>query len=208
MGIKYSSNKLNRSYKGQPTLSTKNQTGARAADGVIRSISSFNNLDDKKNQIRIHTLLRGIGRFNILVFTSDMFARLSGIWIQNSNIRDIIQSVNDNLSRWRSRWSYKYDFKDGCDSNNLFRAHIISGSVDINENDQVYIDSLIKRKEGDGRIYLDDEKQAHQNYEFDWSGGEGGIVIVRPDSHICYRVVGVGETAWRDVEEYLISILS
>jgi len=36
----------------------------------------------------------------------------------------------------------------------------------------------------------------------------GAIVVVRPDSYIAFRVRGIDESAWRDVDGYFQSILS
>ncbi|KAG0314028.1 hypothetical protein BGZ99_008428 [Dissophora globulifera] len=58
---------------------------------------------------------------------------------------------------------------------------------------------------GDGKIYMDDTQGLHKKYGFTGSRGANGIVVIRPDSYIGYRVDGAGEQAWKDVQESALS---
>lgn len=132
--------------------------------------------------------------------------------IQTTNAKELEQNIESITQQWRSKWSYGSDMQDGYDGKDLFKVHVIAGSADDaagNDNDnRSSLDRLVKKSKGDGKVFLDETKTLHQKYGFSWNKSHGGIVVVRPDSHIGYRVNGAGEEAWKDVEEYFTSILS
>ncbi|KAG0213473.1 hypothetical protein BGX28_004328 [Mortierella sp. GBA30] len=68
-------------------------------------------------------------------------------------------------------------------------------------------DVLAENKPGEGKIYLDHDGVVHEKYGVAAKHGPGTIVVVRPDSHIGYRVLGTGASAWKEVDQYLESIL-
>lgn len=69
-------------------------------------------------------------------------------------------------------------------------------------------DRLADNKAGEGKVYLDHQGRIHQKYGVVGKHGPGAIVVVRPDSYIGYRVLGAGPSAWREVDQYLESILA
>ncbi|KAF9115982.1 hypothetical protein BGX27_005419 [Mortierella sp. AM989] len=217
MNVKYHENTLNKPHPTQPRPPADHQVGVRAREGLLRSILPSNSLKSEVAQIRLHELMRSIGRFHILVFTSDMLASnkisVSGTTTINgthtTNAKELDHNIDSFVTKWRSKWAYALNMQDGHkDNNDLFKVHTISGSVAFESDDKVYLDALIERSNGNGKIYLDDTKLLHQRYGFAWDKGAGGIVVVRPDSHVGYRVNGAGEQAWKDVEEYFTRNLS
>jgi hypothetical protein len=69
-------------------------------------------------------------------------------------------------------------------------------------------DRLADNKVGEGKVYLDHQGCVHQKYGVVGKHGPGTIVVVRPDSYIGYRVLGAGPSAWKEVDQYLESILA
>ncbi|KAF9115984.1 hypothetical protein BGX27_005421 [Mortierella sp. AM989] len=216
--VRYHDNSLNKPHATQPiSPSAEHRVGIRARDGFLRPIPSLNDLESEVIQLRLHELMRSIGRFHILVFTSGMLnSRKTGAGgttaingVYTTNTKKLDHDIDSFVTQWRSKWPYASNMQDGYkDNNDLFKVHVISGSVASNNEDRAYLDALIERSNGNGKIYLDDTKLLHQRYGFAWDKGAGGIVVVRPDSHVGYRVNGAGEQAWRDVGEYFTSVLS
>ncbi|KAF9957387.1 hypothetical protein BGZ72_001877 [Mortierella alpina] len=68
-------------------------------------------------------------------------------------------------------------------------------------------DALSENQPGEGKIYLDHLGVVHEKYGVAAKHSPGAIVVVRPDSHIGYRVLGTSESAWKEVDQYLESIL-
>lgn len=64
------------------------------------------------------------------------------------------------------------------------------------------------RAEGDGRVYEDIEAKVHAKFGFNGKRGPGGIVVVRPDAHVGYRVEGCQAQAWEEVDEYFSGLLT
>ncbi|KAG0054119.1 hypothetical protein BGZ83_011906 [Gryganskiella cystojenkinii] len=197
--IRYEENSLNRAHatEAQPTIEYQ-RVGGRAGDGPLFELSSVH---DETSSLYVHHLIKGVGRFHVLVFTSDQLA-LSTSAAQTA--KQLSQNIDQHLSKWRSRWCYTSTLYDGVKGQDLFKSNIITGSVSSSSDD---LDDLARNDIGDGKVYVDKTKIVHERYGCAWSHGQGGIVIVRPDSHIGYRVEGFGDQAWRDVDEYLGSIL-
>ncbi|KAG0005587.1 hypothetical protein BGZ65_010699 [Modicella reniformis] len=215
--VRYHENTINKPHATQPIPSNDDyRVGVRAQDGSLYPTMSTN---DEKNEIttlRLHELTAGIGRFHILVFTSDMLAlnnseprSINGI--KTTNVKALESNIDSHIRQWRSKWSYASAMHDGYDDKDLFKIHIIAGSLSIgqdsNDNSES-LDQLIRKQKGDGKAFLDESEELHQKYGFAWKKGHGGIVVIRPDSHIGYRVNGTGDQAWKDVEEYLSSFLA
>ncbi|CAO3574383.1 unnamed protein product [Mortierella alpina] len=68
-------------------------------------------------------------------------------------------------------------------------------------------DVLSENQPGEGKIYLDHLGAVHEKYGVAAEHGPGAIVVVRPDAHIGYRVLGASTSAWREIDQYLESIL-
>ncbi|KAF9184870.1 hypothetical protein BGZ50_003407, partial [Haplosporangium sp. Z 11] len=101
-------------------------------------------------------------------------------------------------------------------ANKLIMVHVIaSDQISAKPNDgngahsEVVSDAdpLTTKQPGDGKIYLDQEGVLHHKYGIQANKGPGAIVVIRPDSHIGYRVLGASKSAWDDVSQYLDSIL-
>ncbi|KAF9907604.1 hypothetical protein BX616_000380 [Lobosporangium transversale] len=231
--IRYNENEINRRHSVQPVPESEFQVGVRARDGTICPIptvcSEIHNSVDLE-PIRLHQILHGVGRFHILVFTSDMLltsktsASVSVIQgASTTTAKELEHNINRYLSHWRAKWSYTSKVDDGYeDHKDLFKLHVISGGFGsitelLRGTGDDTGDSSSKSKSfhvlatkslGDGKLFLDSTKALHRKYGFSWSKGSGGIVVIRPDSHIGYRVVGAANPAWMDVEEYFTSILA
>lgn len=144
--------------------------------------------------------MKGVARFHILVFTSDALASPK----QSLIAKPLAENMGHFLSQWRSRWVFSTTLRDGFEDKDLFKAHVIAGSV---SSDASGLESLLTKPAGDGKVFVDNTKVVHERYGCAWNKGQGGIIVIRPDSHIGYRVNGFDNQAWKDVDEYLRSIL-
>jgi hypothetical protein len=188
----------------------------RAQDGPLFSIVSSDDERKEETSLRLHELTMGVGRFHILVFTSNMLASnrsepRSVKGIKTINALELEEQMDNRLQHWRSTWSYASDMHDGYSGKDLFKVHVIAGTADLNHNNSDLrggLERLAKKAKGDGMVFLDKTRALHQKYGFSWNKGHGGIVVIRPDSHVGYRVNGVGEQAWKDVNEYFSSFLT
>jgi hypothetical protein len=69
---------------------------------------------------------------------------------------------------------------------------------------------LASKGVGEGKAYFDPEGLLHSRYGVEVAArGEtnGAIFVIRPDTHIAYRVQGLDDLAWKDVDAYFESIL-
>lgn len=202
--VRYVENSLNKAHPTQPQPGPNFQVGVRAADGpLIEAVSEkteTTNFDDK-TPIRVHSLTRGVARFHLLVFTSDALASPT----RALAAKTLAENVDHHLSKWRAKWIFSTKVRDGFEDQHLFKAHVIAGSI---SSDASGLESMLIKPIGDGKVYVDNTKVVHERYGCPWSRGQGGIVVLRPDSHIGYRVDGFGDQAWRDVDHYLRSILA
>lgn len=201
--VKYKENALNRD-SATPSAHSSFEVGIRAHDGLIRTVPGS---QEEGKDLRLHDITTGIGRFHILVFVSDILASSSPTVIQGistTNLKELEQNIDDFVPRWREKWSYTSPMSDGYSDNDIFKVNVIAGdlSPDVNSS------ALINRSVGNGKIFIDSSKSVHANYSFSWKEGHGGIVVVRPDSHVSFRVEGAGERAWKAVDRYFASILS
>ncbi|KAG0213469.1 hypothetical protein BGX28_004324 [Mortierella sp. GBA30] len=204
--VRYEENVINKVHNTQKATHAEQQVGIRAKDGPLCAVG-LPASEKTPSRLRVHDLMLGIGRFHILVFTSDMLAysaggeRIQGISITSAN--ELADNIDRYSSLWRSKWTYDADLHDGYKDKDLFKVHIIASSFSPNG-----LGALIKRELGEGKAFLDHTKEVHEKYGFAWNRGHGGIVIVRPDSYIGYRVNGAQDQAWEDVSQYFSSILS
>ncbi|KAF9282094.1 hypothetical protein BGZ68_006220 [Mortierella alpina] len=202
--VKYKKNALNRDSTISSVHSSTLEVGTRASDGLVRTVPGA---QEEAKELRLHDIIAGIGRFHILVFVLDMLATSSPTVIQGvrtTNLKELEHNIDDFVLRWRRKWPYSSPMSDGYSDNDIFKVHIIAGSLspDVNRS------PLINRSAGNGKIFIDDSKSVHRSYDFSWKKGHGGIVVVRPDSHVSFRVEGARERAWKAVDHYFASILS
>ncbi|KAF8927281.1 FAD binding domain-containing protein [Dissophora ornata] len=187
--------------------------------------------------VRLHELLVGPGIFHVLVFASDMLLSstktqtIKGVETTNSDT--LAKEIETHLTAWRSKWAYK---KEGSTTLSLpplknasldaiphppkpdilFMVHVLASDLAVppaqsSEDGPSSVESstdvLAENKAGEGKIYLDHLGLVHQKYGVLAKHGPGAIVVVRPDSHMGYRVLGAGKTAWDEIDVYFESIL-
>ncbi|KAF9558867.1 hypothetical protein EC968_006849 [Mortierella alpina] len=202
--VKYKENALNRDSATSSVHSSVFEVGRRAPDGMVRTVPGE---QGKAKELRLHDVTTGIGRFHILVFVSDMLASSSPTAIQDmstTNLKELEHNIDDFVPRWRGKWSYASPMNDGYSDNDIFKVHVIAGNL----SPEVNSSPLINRGVGDGKIFVDGSNSVHSSYNFSCESGHGGIVVVRPDSHVSFQVEGAGERAWKAVDDYFASILS
>ncbi|KAG0272732.1 hypothetical protein BGZ95_011486 [Linnemannia exigua] len=201
LDVKYEANDLNRPHKTQPaSADDDHKVGVRAKDGMLLAINPSITTKEKEDQttLRLHDLFTGIARFHVVVFASDHLITTSGT-------KDIQTFLDRHVAQWRAKWTYRSTLIDGYTDKDLFKVHIIAGSAPPTSN--VAALELSKRRAGDGKVYVDSDRQTHKRYGFASAKAAGGIVVIRPDSHVGFRVHGVQEEAWKDVDEYFSTIL-
>ncbi|KAF9962175.1 hypothetical protein BGZ65_009662 [Modicella reniformis] len=235
--IRYHENAINKIHPTQPLPSDEFKVGARARDGclsiigdhshdivndigVARTIEEDMVEEEEKPRLRLHHLLIGPGIFHILVFTSDMLHpknNRSGKMIQGistTTAQEIAKQVENRLATWQASYvsssSPSVIVSNNKTSNHhqekLFMVHVISASAV--DTAVVSASGLITKALGEGKLYLDENEILHERYGVAAKRGPGSIFVLRPDSHIGYKVMGADESAWQDVEEYLGSILT
>ncbi|KAG0309564.1 hypothetical protein BGZ99_000833 [Dissophora globulifera] len=214
LSVQYQENALNKAHATQSAPAAEFQVGVRAQDGNLRPWQAHVDGTQDLPSIRLHELTAGINRFHIIVFASDMLYACKDTAGTTTSAKELRCNIEEYLPIWRSKWSYASDMQDNQKDKDIFKVHVIAGwrtlsdskgSTDDNSNNII---ALADKRAGDGKIYVDDTKVLHQRYGFACGRGTGGIVVIRPDSHIGYRVNGAGEQAWKDVHEYFNSILT
>lgn len=193
---------LNKPHEAQPTSVADFQVGVRAQDGTIYPITiSTNATADEKTAttstpMRLHDLFIGLARFHILVF------------ISSPTTPTLRHTVTQFVNQWRTRYTFTSALQDGYADKNLFKFHFLITSTSIPTDDEA-IQEQSKKPIGEGKIFLDEGGKIHKKYGVELGrGSEGGIVVLRPDSHIGYRVNGLQEQAWKDVDQYFSSFLA
>ncbi|GJJ72070.1 phenol 2-monooxygenase (NADPH) [Entomortierella parvispora] len=202
--VRYVENSLNKPHPKQPKPEADFQVGVRAADGplveVIPGKGAAEKVGTNETSTRLQSLLKGVGRFHIVVFTSDTFASPK----RALSAKPLAENMDHFLTEWRKRWFFSTTLRDGFEDTDLFKAHVVAGSV---SSDVSGLELLMNKSMGNGKVFVDNTKVLHQRYGCAWNRGQGGIIVVRPDSHIGFRVNGFDGQAWKDVDEYLRSIL-
>lgn len=217
LSIRYQENLINQPHKTQPAPKLKDyHVGQRAHDGgSLRRVLARGVLAPEEEETRLHRLMNGPGTFHIIVLTSDLLrstasskALVDGNGIVLTNETTLTKDLESSLKKWRSTWSYS-----SSTNRPLFKVHVIAALPEIIRGDTfmdpttIVADTLAAKEEGEGRIYLDKSKVIHERCGVPIKGGCGAIVVIRPDSHVGYRVQGVGQSAWQDVDDYFHSIL-
>ncbi|KAF9901954.1 hypothetical protein EC991_005472 [Linnemannia zychae] len=163
------------------------------------------------DSIRLYGLMARPGAFQVLVFTGDL-------WERHNNSKaaiQVVKTLDSHLAKWRSRWSLSdheaIEKKLGAGKTcHLFMVHTITV---LQQGWPLSTNDLKDKKFGEGKVYTDRKGKLHQSYSVNPKLKKntpelgGAIVVVRPDSFIAYRVQGLGESAWNDVNEYFESIL-
>ncbi|KAG0301335.1 hypothetical protein BGZ98_008459 [Dissophora globulifera] len=212
--VHYKENALNKAHPTQTIPAAQFRVGVRAQDAALRPLRADTDRKHNSASTRLHELTVGIARFHIVVFASDMLSPRTGTpsataiqGVSTTTAKELERNIEDFLSIWRTKWSYASNIRDGHKDKDLFKVHVITGPVALS-NSSSSVKALADKKTGDGRIYVDDTKALHRRYGFASKRGAGGIVVIRPDSHVGYRVNGAGGQAWKDVQDYFNSILT
>ncbi|KAF9388313.1 hypothetical protein CPB97_001237 [Podila verticillata] len=191
--IRYPANDINIPHKVQEQpKAEEHQVGARAPDGPL--------LSSDNNKVHVHQLTVGVGKFHVLVFAGNTLADPAS---SQEREKELAKRVEEHVSQWRSRWHFTTS-QDKTD-NQLFKVHIIAAGTSDSHDKGL----LAKCARGDGHLFWDSSAEVHASYgvivRFK---DQGAIVVIRPDSHIGYRVQGLDEGAWADVNEYFQTILA
>ncbi|KAF9989561.1 hypothetical protein BGZ75_005877 [Mortierella antarctica] len=106
-------------------------------------------------------------------------------------------------------------------ANHLFMVHVLASDLSAPHNNESAAgasdnttttsssttDVLSENQPGEGKIYLDHLGVVHEKYGVAAKHGPGAIIVVRPDAHIGYRVLGASASAWKEIDQYLETIL-
>ncbi|KAF9932865.1 hypothetical protein FBU30_007196 [Linnemannia zychae] len=194
--LHYGENYINRPQSSK--IRDDYQVGVRAQDG---NIHAFDPAAVTKKTFRLHQLLIGVGRFHILVFASDTFANLD-------NTKELAAQINQYQASWRKQWRYTGHLNDGySDEHDLFKVHVLSG-LELSTDDSTNWEMFSTKANGDGRMYIDEDAKVHAKFGFNGKKGLGGIVVIRPDSHIGFRAQGCQLDAWEEVDKYFTTLLT
>ncbi|KAG0055732.1 hypothetical protein BGZ83_007604 [Gryganskiella cystojenkinii] len=165
-----------------------------------------------KHTIRLHQLMSHPGAFQVLVFTGDLWQdKLS------TTGNELQKNMDHHLESWRARWPFsnmdaeksKAVVAAPGSTHHLFMVHTLT-TLSSTPLSSLFVE---KRNRGEGKLYTDKKGVLHKLYgaETKIKRGRpesgGAIIVVRPDSFIAYRVKGVGDSAWKDVNEYFESLL-
>lgn len=223
MEIRYPANSINQLHKTQAQpKNEEHQVGARAPDGPLcrlPSVSEDLSLVDndtavtrKEQCVYVQELTVGVGRFHILVLAGNSLSDMASF---KAREEALAQRIKEHAVQWRTRWQYTTVCASDPDSQ-LFKIHVIATGT-MREDHQNGL--LARRAQGDGRLFWDDSAEVHTSYGVPTQAkgrgrgrangmDQGAIVVIRPDSHIGFRVQGVDKAAWADVTEYFEAILT
>jgi hypothetical protein len=200
--LRYVENHINRPTQPKD----EHQVGVRARCGNIRAIDSTtlsnpSTTNNDNKSFRLHELLVGLGRFHILVFASTTLN-------SPTEAKQLAAHLEHYQSTWRGRWTYSGNINDGCkDNHDLFKISVLAGPCQSTTHDTAGLEIFLDKAAGDGRAYEDIEAKVHAKFGFDGKG-LGGIVVVRPDAHVGYRVEGSQSQAWEEVDRYFSAVLA
>ncbi|KAF8936756.1 hypothetical protein BGZ47_009361 [Haplosporangium gracile] len=187
LGLRYYENSLNKEHATHRYASTAPASiGRRAPDDFVYPLAPGSAL------VRLYNLMDTPCAFHILVFTADRLVQDTGL--EATLLADVAHYQRSWLARWPGTGTHT-----AADANAMkgttpqFVVLIISHA------------GLKNRALSYDNMYLDSENgDLHRKYGVT---AKGGIVVVRPDTHISYRVEMTGKTAWADVDKYFESIL-
>jgi hypothetical protein len=171
--------------------------------------------------IRLYELLAFPGAFHIIVFAADRLVK------EEAFDSDLVKNIDHYQRGWLSRWPGLRGVLDSksetvvskkMKSTPQFMVHVITSqtpstsSNSHNHGTTATATAMANRTAGFGKIYVDCEGgRLHRCYGFKGAARKkngGGIVVLRPDTHIAFRVSNVDSAAWADVDEYFRSILT
>lgn len=220
--LRYHENAINQRHATQALPAAHYQVGVRAADGVIIPTASMGAIaatsDGEQQQqqvttVRLHQVLVGTGVFHILVFASDLLEHDTEL--SSSRGHELSRNIEHHLKNWRAKWfltSLRADDGHGnVEVKDVFQVHVLASKA----SSAIVQGWNHAKPPADGRLYLESDmkKPVHAKYgvppfssTFAWA--TGAIVVLRPDSYVGYRVLGIEEAAWNDVDGYLESILT
>ncbi|KAF9584052.1 hypothetical protein BGW38_007744 [Lunasporangiospora selenospora] len=215
LNFHYAKNAINKVHERQPLPAKAFQVGNRAADGLLRSVNPRNQLvlpietqtDTPKNNatpdiLRLHHLTTGVGYFHIIVFAGNALSS------KNQGATELLANLKKHFDSWNNRWNYKSDAdKERALDRGLFKIHTIARYQIASKGVEESIDQFTKLASDKGNVLEDEDGTVHKRYGFSGKH-QNGIVVVRPDYYIGYRVQGHDQAAWSDVDRYLSSVLS
>ncbi|KAG0091512.1 hypothetical protein BGZ93_008800 [Podila epicladia] len=214
LDIRYPANNINLPHKTQPQPKGEvHQIGARAPDGPLLHLLQTDSEDlpsdtdaqavaaCKEQRVYVQELTVGVGRFHILVFVGNS---LSSLALFKARELELAQRIEEYLLQWRAQWHYTLSRDDKTDSQ-LVKLHVIA----TGDKSECHGKGLLAQMEqGDGRLFWDSSAEVHASYGVPvLAKDQGTIVVIRPDSHIGFRVRGLDRGAWEDVTEYFQTIL-
>lgn len=226
MGLRYYENSINKSHKSQHYLPTAPASiGQRAPDDILvpfttptleTSVSKPELLAtlegdsiDKPRTTRLYELLAFPGVFNIIAFAANRLVT------ERDFEAGLVKDIDHYQQAWLSKWPGLGGVLD-ANSTPQFMVHVISSvtpSSFKSGNYETTTREMANRTAGFGKIYKDCEGgRLHERYGFAGvstkKGDGGGVVVLRPDTHIAFRVSNVNCAAWADVDEYFQSVLT
>ncbi|KAG0017331.1 hypothetical protein BGZ82_000795 [Podila clonocystis] len=191
--IRYPASDINVPHKIQEQPKEEvHQVGARAPDGPLLSVDN--------NKVHVHQLTVGVGRFHVLVFAGNSLVDPSC----QEREKELAKHLEERLSQWRTRWHFT-TLEDSKADSQLFKGHVIAAGTAGESRGNGLLD---QRAQGDGRLFWDISSGVHASYGVSALAKDGAIVVIRPDSHIGYRVQGLDKGAWDDVTEYFQTVLA
>ncbi|KAI1293114.1 hypothetical protein EDD11_008510 [Mortierella claussenii] len=227
--INYTENRINQTHKTQQKPVAAYQVGQRAHDGSLLPILVGGKTSEET--VRLHQLMDGPGTFHVLVFMADMLSNTVSTTHKQKDRQGIAltdeaqlkYNVQHYLTAWRSEWHYGSLPQQGLGQDQqfsaskmdraLFKVHVIAAlpeqlfGSNFKDPSRIQSDVLANMEVDEGKLYLDESRVLHERYGFlPVKAGSGGIVVVRPDSHVGYRVQGASLSAWQDVDHYFESI--
>ena len=194
---------MNKKHRTQAAPTGAGAIGRRASDSILVPIQnghgsvSLGEDNGKQGEVRLYDLLAFPGVFHVLAFTGNQ-------WQSNPEAAtELAGEMEQRLGKWRSRWpSNKGDNHHVAVQRPLIMMHSLTTVATETRGNALGLEGA-----GEGKAYVDLEGLLHSRYGVEVVGGEGALFVVRPDTHVAFRVQGVGAGAWNDVEEYLQSIL-
>lgn len=167
--------------------------GKRAPDDVVYPLAAGS------TPVRLYNLMDTLGAFQILVFTANRLVQEQGL--EAKLYTDVGHYQRSWLTRWPGTGTGAATGVKASKVSLQFMVHIISRPG----LDAAVGDNNLTKESGYGKMCLDSKGgDLHRRYGIT---AKGGIVVVRPDTHISYRVESFDKAAWVDVDKYFASIL-
>ncbi|GJJ77159.1 phenol 2-monooxygenase (NADPH) [Entomortierella parvispora] len=202
LGLRYYENSLNKTHKTQVAPTGPGAIGRRAADSILIPVRKGDNAvalggdSVHQNEVRLYDLLAFPGVFHVLAFTGTQWQS------RPEAASELAAEMDQRLGQWRSKWPLSKGGNSSSASRGpLFMMHSLTVLTETRDN------VLELRSAGEGKAYVDVDGLLHSRYGVEVTGEEGALFVIRPDTHIAFRVQGVGADAWSDVEGYFESIL-